>query len=151
MVKKKTFKFPKRKVYDRIPARIPKLTKDIEGLTGFVRGFTASDIEERFARALIRMEIGFWFQYKLKTATSLPDQERKVDFIVFHRPGKTVPVEIYGDRWHSTEADRNMDRARAIEIDKEGKKNDWEKLLVAWGHELTDQHAADQIARRMFL
>lgn len=122
-----------------------------EGLTGFVRGYNASDIEERFARALIAIDVGFWFQYKIDTITSLPDQEKRVDFVVFWMPGKVVPVDIYGDRWHSTAGDRSRDRAREIEINNAGRVWDWEPLEIVWGHDLQTQQMADQIVRRMFI
>lgn len=145
------YKFKKRKTYKPIPPIIPKIVEIDEGLTGFVRGFNASDIEERFARALIKMNIGFWFQFKVETQHTLPDQQKRVDFIVFWMPGKIVPVEIYGDRWHNTASDRQRDTARETEINDYGKRYDWEPLQVVWGHDLQTQLQADQIARRMFI
>lgn len=151
MPRKKKFKFRRRRRVAKIDPLAPKIISVDEGLTGFVRGFNASDIEERFARALIEFNLGFWFQYKVETEHTLPDQQKRVDFVVFWMPGKIVPVEVYGDRWHSTASDKNRDRAREAEINKFGEQYGWEKLIVVWGHELYDQNAADQVVRRLFI
>jgi hypothetical protein len=145
------FKFRRRRKAKLETILKPVVLDNDEGLTGFVRGFNATDIEERFARALIELEIGFWFQYKVETEHTLPDQQKRVDFIVFYLPGHVVPVEIYGDRWHTTASDRARDRVREMEINEYGKKYDWDKLKVVWGHELQDQNAAYQVARRLFI
>ena len=146
------FKFKRRRRrLDQPPIVQSKIAQDIELLTGFVRGYNASDIEERFARALHRLDLGYWFQYKLETIHTIPGQEKRIDFIVFYMPGKIQPVEIYGDRWHETSGDKARDRAREIEINEQGKKFGWDPLKVVWGHELENQNMANNIARRMFI
>lgn len=145
------FKFKRRKKYDPLPVLVPRVSKDVENLTGFVRGFNASDIEERFARALIKLDIGFWFQYKVETAFTMPEYQKRVDFIVFWMPGKVVPVEIYGDHWHSTAGDKARDTQREIEINEAGAKYGWQPLEIVWGRELTDQQLADAKARELFI
>lgn len=144
------YKFAKRRKLDTIPIIRPRQTENDEGLSGFVRGFYASDIEERFARALIKFDLYFWFQYEVATQLSLPNQERRLDFIVFYSKTRTYPVEIYGERWHSTAGDRNRDRARRNEIDEFGKRYDWQPVQVAWGKELLTQGMADAKVRSMF-
>lgn len=156
--KPKTFKFSRRSRGYTPPSILqPNIMRTDEALTGFVRGYNASDIEERFARALIKIDLGFWFQYKLDISIDgdagrgLPGDIKRLDFLVFWMPGKIAPVEVYGDRWHNTTSARNRDRDREQKINELGKKFDWEKLQIVWGHDLTDQNAADQIVRRMFI
>ena len=66
-------------------------------------------------------------------------------------PGKVVPVEIFGDRWHSTSGDMDRDIRRETEINQVGKKFDWEPLEIVWGYELFDQLHADNKVRELFL
>jgi hypothetical protein len=61
--------------------RIPR-SEGSEGLTGYVHGLRASDLEERSARSLNSLGLDFNFQFEVTTAFSLPGEERKVDFIV---------------------------------------------------------------------
>lgn len=150
-VPRKGFQFRKRRSIETIPPIKPKVVKDNEGLTGFVRGFRASDIEERFARALDKLGIYFWFQYKVETQLSLPDQDKRVDFVVFHTPGQPQPIEIYGVRWHSSSGDRNRDRARQREINEAGDDFNWLDLIVIWEYDLANQQMADAMARSIFL
>lgn len=144
------FRFPKRKKLDTIPILRPKHSRVDEGLTGFVRGYYASDIEERFSRSLIKFDYYFWFQYNVQTHLTLPDQDKRLDFIVFASPVLTFPVEIYGERWHSSSADQARDRARRLEIDEFGKRYNWQPVQVVWGRELVDQQWSDSKVRRMF-
>ena len=148
----KPYKFKKIRRITDLPKPIrPTPILDDENLTGFVRGYNATDIEERFARALIDIDIGFWFQYNLETLVSGPVYDKRLDFLVFWMPGKIVPVEIYGDRWHSNSSDRVRDNKREIEINEVGKIYGWEKLIVVWGHELYNQIAANNKARELFI
>lgn len=151
MARKKKFKFARRRKTAVIAPYIPRTYDDDEQLTGFVRGFNASDIEERFARALIKAELGFWFQYKVETIHTLPGQEKRVDFIVFYMPGRIQPVEIYGERWHESQGDKQRDIQREAEINEAGRVFGWDLLKVVWGKELQDQRSADHVVRRLFV
>jgi hypothetical protein len=78
----KPFKYKKRRTarLDRLN-RMPR-TSENEGLSGYVHGLRASDLEERSAISLGKLGLEFNFQWEVRTAFSLPDEERKVDFIV---------------------------------------------------------------------
>ena len=90
--------------------------KEDEGLTGTVLGKDASDLEERFARALNTYGVDFVFQFFVETAHSLPYQEKQVDFVVYS--GQPEPVEIDGLWVHKTQAQREYDRERDAQVDE---------------------------------
>lgn len=78
----KPFKYKKRRT-----ARVERLNRmpreaEEEGLSGYVHGVRASALEERSAISLRKLGLEFIFQFEVVTAFSLPEQERKVDFIV---------------------------------------------------------------------
>ena len=79
-------------------------------LTGWVHGKQATDIEERFARALMGMGLDFRFQVPVATRVSLPGHERIVDFLV--DLGITMPVEVDGPRGHMNSAQQANDDVR---------------------------------------
>ena len=51
-----------------------------EGLTGWVNGKEASDIEERFARALRNNNVDYSFRIDIPTAVSIPGEDKKSTF-----------------------------------------------------------------------
>lgn len=89
--------------------------KEDEGLTGMVMGKEASDLEERFARALNTHNVDFQFQFEVATAHTLPHQEKQVDFMVY--AGQPEPWEVDGDFTHKTAEQREYDRDRDAQID----------------------------------
>lgn len=93
--------------------RLPELTAepaDPVPLSGYVNGVRATNIEERFARALKKHGLRYRFQVRFATAVSLPDHERVVDFVVYH--GLRYPVEVDGEYAHSTNAREAADAIR---------------------------------------
>lgn len=85
-----------------------------EGLTGFVMGKDASNLEERFARALNRNNLDFIFQYEVETAQTVPGQEKEVDFMVSDPP---QPWEVDGNFTHKSAEQQGYDRDRDAQID----------------------------------
>jgi hypothetical protein len=81
-------------------------------LTGFVQGRKASDIEERFARALERSGLKFLFQARVSVMESVPGQDKLVDFMV--DAGNRYPIEIDGPIAHRTAAQKGKDLIREI-------------------------------------
>jgi hypothetical protein len=84
-------------------------TKEV--LTGFVHGRRASDLEERFAKALDFYGLDFIFQYEVATAYSLPNEGKKIDFIVFDG-GLGIPIEIGASFVHDSPSKLEEERER---------------------------------------
>jgi hypothetical protein len=82
-----------------------------EMLTGFVHGKKASDLEERFAKALDFFGIEYIFQFEVQSAYSLPNEGKQIDFIVFDG-GIGIPVEIGASFVHSGPSEQEMERLR---------------------------------------
>lgn len=144
----KPYKFPKRKKPKRFETvdRLERAT-DEKPLTGFVADLEASPEEERFARALRENNIGFSFQYEMLVLTSLPGEEKIVDFVIGIR---RQPVEVYGRIGHESASDKSRDRVREIMINEEMRKRGSPLLDVVWYYELEDQDQAIAVVRERY-
>lgn len=94
----------------------PKKLVEDEGLTGVVNGEAATDIEERFARALWknkRVE-GFDFQNSYFAGRNMAGEVRP-DFIVY--AGTAFPVQVDGEFAHRTAEQKASDRAKDAMLD----------------------------------
>jgi hypothetical protein len=143
------YKYKKRKKEKRRDEPMERLVreKDEIPLTGFVADLEASPEEERFARALRANNIGFAFQYEMEVLTSIPGEERIVDFVI----GRLrQPVEVYGRIGHESESDKARDRIREIMINQEMRVRARPLLEVVWYYDLTDQVQAEAIVKERF-
>jgi hypothetical protein len=117
-------------------------------LTGWVHGKRATDIEERFARALMGIGLDFRFQVPVKTRVSLPGHERVVDFIV--ETGLTIPVEVDGPRGHNNSAQQAMDEVREMLLNEVFRWWGYSPLQrVPWWR-LDTQEGAGTLVREIF-
>lgn len=135
------------------PPRVEALSQtggDDEVLTGEVQGQNASDLEERFARALENVGVSFRFQMPVQTAHSLRGQEKNVDFLLYSGE-RQYPVEVYGPYFHETSAHRLKDEERERELNDAFQKMGLEKLQIVWYYHLYDQEIANEAARRLLL
>lgn len=133
---------------ERMNTNRVKTFKDDEGLTGYVNGEKASDLEERFARALRLQNIEFSFQVDIQTSVSIPGEDKSVDFLVFR--GLTYPVEIDGEIGHKTEAQKAEDAIKETLLNEIfGYQGVQPLMRVAW-YDLENQDMADQIVKELF-
>ena len=100
----------------RPPARgevtyFPASPKPEELLTGYVRGKRASELEERFAIALDSFGMEYIFQYEVVSAYTLPDEGKRIDFIVFDG-GLGIPIEIGASYFHASPSQQEEERIR---------------------------------------
>lgn len=97
--------------------RRPKATGRIrpkaidEGLTGFINGEKASDIEERFARSLWKRNIEFTFQQHYFGPAKNTPGAIQVDFMV-SLGAMWTPVQIDGEIAHRTVMQRMEDKIK---------------------------------------
>ena len=120
--------------------RIPQRKED-EGLTGFVNGISASDLEERYARALAENGKEFEFQYEVYTAYSLPGEQKKVDFLV--NDGEIYfPEEVDAAFTHKTAEQHSYDRIRDAMVDEKLSKYGFQPVRRISGDRLQTQEAA---------
>ena len=123
----------------------PKTAKETEGLTGYVHGLEASDLEERFANALSKNGLDFQFQYRVLTASGVPGQEDVVDFIV--ESGQPQPIEIDGAFVHKSAAQRQYDMRRDALVNAALAPYGYLPILRISGEDIPDPEHADLIAR----
>jgi hypothetical protein len=86
-------------------------SKPEEVLTGFVHGKRASALEERFARALDFFGMEYIFQYEVESAYSLPQEGKRLDFLVFDG-GIGIPIEIGSAFVHDSPSNVEEERVR---------------------------------------
>jgi hypothetical protein len=118
-------------------------------LTGWVNGREASDIEERFARALKSFGLEFMFQLGVVTPHSPPERKKYVDFVVLSE-GIFHPVEVDGQIGHRTSAQRGKDTIREILLNMTFVKWGYMPLIRVMWNELETQEMADVVVRRLF-
>ena len=128
--------------------RLLKIGPD-EKLTGKVNGLDATDIEERFARALASVGLKFRFQVRFWTANSAPWQEKEVDFVVL-AAGMFQPVEVDGQIGHRTSAQLGRDAIREVLLNAIFRRLGYLPLVRVKWFELETQEMADEVVRRMF-
>lgn len=129
-----------------------------EVLTGYVQGMDASDIEERFARALNTSQLPYGFRVQIMNAGGNPiivnqaDRNSlgvvEVDFLV-DKYGTFYPFNIDGEYSHKTSVQREAD------AEKDRKLNE---LLKVWNaqpmarvpyYQLDNQENANRVIREI--
>ena len=92
-----------------------------ESLTGLVQDQSATDIEERFARALNKYDISYDFQVSKLAPYNTPGEYR-LDFLV-DAPWGLIPVAIDGEYAHKSAAQKATDQLKDFEfMSKTGNK-----------------------------
>lgn len=147
-MKKKGFRYgtykDKRKADNRVIR--PRPVPEDEGLTGFVRGLKASDIEERFARALNKYRVPFEFQVFIPSNYSFPGEAKEMDFIV-----RDQPVNVHGYIGHfHTSGQKWKDRVRDLMIDEVLVPKGYKPVKTVVQSDLDNQDIADMTVRRIF-
>jgi len=147
-VKPRVFKYklrprPPRRPLNRIAGQSPD-----ERLSGFVHGFEASTLEERFARALDNRELRFRFQQRIDTPYQIPGEENEIDFVV--NEYGTHPIEVDGMWIHKSAAAKAKDKLRDAILDDILGKQGWLPIVRIPGNELETQERANEIVEGMF-
>ena len=127
--------------------RISRAT-DSEGLTGIVQGQDASDLEERVARSLYKRKLEFVFQYEVRTAVSLPHEDRFVDFIV-NDIGTWQALEIDGEIGHKTQSQKEKDEMRDVFVNEALKWEGIEPIIRIGWEKLETQELTDRAIREI--
>lgn len=131
----------------------------MEALTGIVQGMKASDLEERFARAMDKLEIPYQFRVRLTSEALGMRQltrafqnirgEIEMDFFVNH--GQTWPIFIDGQIAHFyTPAQAEEDRLKTNAVNEFGQTFGWREAVRVPFWKLQDQDSADRVAREIF-
>lgn len=122
---------------------------EMENLTGFVRGKKASDIEERFGRALDKNPrvSNYLFQVSYIAGMNLPGEIR-LDFLVFSG-GTSWPIQIDGEFAHKTAAQKAEDAIKDAILD-DHLKGQAQPVQRIDGELLDTQENADKLVRRLF-
>ncbi len=118
-------------------------------LTGYVRGQEASDLEERFAFALIQAGLDFVFQYEVHSAFALPGEEKTIDFIVYDG-GTPYPVETGSFFVHGHASRIETDRERDQILNEILRLRGFQEIIrLPFGHP-EDFDDARELVRELF-
>jgi len=151
MVQNTIFQYekPRRLVQPRRLNRLPQLSAapDSPPLTGLVQEKSATDIEERVARALYKIQVPFRFQVVVPVLGSLPGRGKVIDFLL----GTQVyqPLEVDGPLWHTHAAEKGEDALRELLLNAEFRKRGWLPLRRLSWLQLESQAAADHSVRQL--
>jgi len=133
----------------RMPVRISAEPQEL--LTGYVNGLAASDIEERFAKALDYFGKNYSFQVDVPTFGAVPGEWRSVDFMV-QDAGQYFPVEIYGEISHTGSDQKARDSQREALLNREFMRLQGVKpLSVVWYYDLVDEQTSRNTVSRLWL
>ena len=144
--KRKTFKYKLRPRPPKMPLNRLAGASEDERLTGFVHGKEASDLEERFARALDKNNHGYAFEYVILSNVGLPGEENQIDFVV----DDIYPVEIDGNFTHKSAEQKAHDQQRDAILNEQLSDWGWQPIERIPGDFLETQEAANQIVREQF-
>jgi hypothetical protein len=122
----------------------PKPIKDDEGLTLILHGLEATDIEERFGRALDFHRKPYAFQVDMPVEGSV--DWKSIDFIV----DGFWPTDVYGQIGHDTSAEQGKDEIREALLNETFRKQGLQPLTTVWWWELETQELANAKARDLF-
>jgi hypothetical protein len=136
-------------------------TGDQEVLSGEVQGMKASDLEERTARALSRMEIPFQFRVRI-TSDALGEQklttrfenvrgEVEIDFMA-ERNGQVTPIFVDGQIGHFfTPHQADVDKLKADIANEFGRRFGWKEAVRVPFWQLANQAMTDRTIEDIFL
>lgn len=119
------------------------LRNDDEVLSGFIDGMKASDIEERFARALSKDKriLGRQFRYPVISPRNMLGQ-LEVDFLINATSG-IYPVQVDGEYAHKNISKRQDDYRKDVLVNNFLKKYNAFPVIRIPGRELITQQLAD--------
>jgi hypothetical protein len=142
------YKIP-RKARSDAPAFNAQLQKADEGLTGMVQGSPASDLEERFARALAKDNrvMGYTFREPVISARNLPGQ-LEVDFVIQSGP-LIIPVQIDGEFAHKGQSKKQEDALKDAMVNDYYRQYGASLVKRIDGDLLSDQNAANKLVREL--
>jgi len=145
-----TFKYKlNRPPHQPLPFGKPMGKKADELLSGMVMGKKASDIEERFARALVNSKRidGYNFREAVISPRNMPGQ-LEVDFVV--QSGPTVyAFQIDGEIAHKGIGKKQDDMRKDVMVDLFMKKYNALPVKRINGIFLSDQESADRLVREI--
>jgi len=143
------YMYKKRKT--KLPETVNRLqaTKDGEVLTGYVQGQKASDIEERFAKALGKaIKNGSIMSYEFQPsyiANRNVQGEIRLDFLVHVPPAQ--PIQIDGTFAHKAAEQKSKDKVKDAILNKHLEGTGTLPVIRIPGNELdTDEMASDALA-----
>jgi hypothetical protein len=142
------YKF-KKKRSSKLPlvSRKPSFAKEAEQLTGQIRGMKASSLEERFAKALDKMGIDYYFRLSIGADTGRPGW-KELDFLVVN--GGYYPVEIEDITFihRGTTSEDALKDAMTLDFLKEYSPF---PVIHVTNVRLGDDKSADQVVKELFL
>ena len=135
---------------ENTPAPKIQTPSDDEMLMGYVQGMEASDLEERFARAIAKMPdlvLGYSFRKPMIAGKNLPGWA-ELDFSVF-TPTGYQPIQVDGEYAHKSQQQKSEDTVKDALINEE-LKGYAQPIIRINGDLLQTQAEADLTARMIF-
>lgn len=130
-----------------------------ENLIGTVQGQKASDLEERMARALDKLQVAYEFRARISSSAAGEQRltsvkaniagELEIDHLI-ENGGQVIPVLVDGEISHfMTQHQKVQDDLNTDLINEYGTANGWNPAVHVPYTELQSQEEADRVARRI--
>jgi len=141
---------PRKERWEETPLnRVEVVDAAEEPLTGFIGDWEASDIEERFARSLIKQGIAFSFREHFFGPTRTTPGAVEIDFLTMP-VGEVRPIQIDGEFAHKTQRQKDDDRIKDALFDEFGRKYGFAPVKRIPGELLQTQDDSDALVREMY-
>jgi len=148
-IKTYQLKVPRAEAPEDMPLNRVEIPSEEEGLTGFVNEWEASDIEERFARALWKNENPFTFREHFFGPTRTTPGAVEVDFLVWVG-SEIYPVFTDGAYSHKSQAQRSEDKIKDARFDEYGRNIGLNPSVRISGEKLQTQEETNEVVKEMF-
>lgn len=134
----------------RMPKNLRRVrtAADTDFLTGEVQGQSASDLEERWAKAAYRFKVPFSFQPSFITGRNVPGEIR-LDFMMIIAGAILQPIQIDGKFAHR--ATKERDRINDARLDDALKGLGAMKVIRITEERLSTQDVADRTFKEVVL
>jgi len=142
-------KKPRKPAQDNVLKDRITTPKQDEGLTGYIGDWEASDIEERFGRALAKAGLSFSFREHFFGPSRTTPGAVEVDFLV-QIGGEVYPIFIDGEFAHKTQAQRDNDKIKDARFDDYARRFGAYPSQRIAGDVLETQEQADMLVKEMF-
>ncbi len=147
MLKPYRWKLPSKRFEEVQVLSIAPEGKTEEGLTGWVNGLRASDLEERIARAFRTKRLNFEFHHRVRMEGRV--YKNDIDFIV-NTDFVRQAIEVFGPFTHDSESNKQKDAARIAELNPVLQKEGIEPIIIIWHWEITTPEDALNKVNELF-
>ena len=127
--------------------RLDRPATEDEQFSGVIQDLPASDLEERSARAIRKLGLGFTFRQAFFAGRGMSG-EVELDFMIYDGP-VIIPVQVDGDYAHGSEKQKAHDAQQDAILNAELAKQGARTVVRIPSWKVIDQETADRTFREL--